>query len=200
MKILLVGATGVIGRTVRSALIEREHEVVTASRRSADHPFDMTDPAEIERLYGRLTGIDAVAVAAGGAVFKPLADLTADDLDFTFRSKARGQMELVRQGLRQVSASGSFTLVTGLLTHEPVPGSAAAAFANGAVEAFVRAAAIEIAPQRVNAVSPGVVAESEDDYDEVFPGIIPVPVVQVAAAYVRSIEGRDTGRVYNVGH
>ena len=200
MKILLVGATGVIGRAVQSMLIERKHDVVTAGRHSGDHRLDMTNPEEIKGLYAQLTGIDAVAVAAGGAAFKPLADLTVDDLDFTFRSKARGQMELVRQGLRHVSASGSFTLVTGLLAHEPVPGSAAAAFANGAVEAFARAAAIEMAPQRVNVVSPGVVAESEDDYDQVFPGIVPVPVNQVAMAYVRSIEGRDTGRVYNIGH
>jgi NAD(P)-dependent dehydrogenase (short-subunit alcohol dehydrogenase family) len=200
MKILLVGASGVIGRAVQSMLVERGHDVVSASRHSGDHRFDMTDPEETARLYGQLTGIDAVAVAAGGAVFKPLDQLTVDDLDLTFRSKARGQMELVRQGLRQVSASGSFTLVTGLLANEPVPGSAAVAFANGAVEAFARAAAIEIAPQRVNVVSPGVVAESEDDYDAVFPGITPVPVIHVAAAYVRSIEGRDTGRVYKVGH
>ncbi|NUR96468.1 MAG: short chain dehydrogenase [Kribbellaceae bacterium] len=200
MKILLVGASGTIGRAVRSTLIERKHDVVSAGRHSGDHHFDMTDPEQIRDLYERLTGIDAVAVAAGGSVFQPLDHLTVDDLDFTYRSKARGQMELVRQGLRHLPATGSFTLVTGLLSREPVPGSAAVAFANGAVEAFARAAAIEIAPRRVNVVSPGVVAESDDDYDRDFPGITPVPAAQVAAAYVRAIEGRDTGRVYPVGH
>ena len=200
MRILLVGATGTIGKAVRSILIERKHDVVSAGRHSGDKRVDMADPGQISGLYEQLAGIDAVAVAAGGSVFKPLEHLTVDDLDFTYRSKARGQLELVRQGLRHIPAAGSFTLVTGLLSREPVLGSTAVSFANGAIEAFVRAAAIEMAPRRINAVSPGVVAESEDDYDRDFPGIIPVPVAQVAAAYVRSIEGRDTGRIYTVGH
>ena len=68
--------------------------------------------------------------------------------------------------------------------------------ANGAVEAFVRAAAIEIAPQRINAVSPTIFTESVADYGPYFPGMPPVDLADVALAYVRSVEGAQTGQVY----
>ncbi|MGI5339297.1 short chain dehydrogenase [Streptomyces sp. CA-181903] len=200
MKILLVGASGTIGRTVHTVLTGRGHQVVTVGRTGGDLRADVSDPAAVTRLYEQVDGLDAVAVAAGDAVFAPLGALTYDDLAATLRSKALSQLELVRQGARHIAPDGSFTLVTGVLTHEPIPAGAAAAAANGAVDAFVRAAAVELAPQRVNAVSPGVVAESGDAYDSVFPGMGTVPAEQVAQAYVRSIEGRLTGRTFRVGY
>jgi NAD(P)-dependent dehydrogenase (short-subunit alcohol dehydrogenase family) len=80
-----------------------------------------------------------------------------------------------------------------------VIGGAAASLANGGIEAFVRAAAIEL-PRglRINAVSPGVVSESMDDYAPFFRGFEPVPAARVALAYSRSVEGADTGKVYPV--
>jgi len=60
----------------------------------------------------------------------------------------------------------------------------------------VRAAAIEIAPQRINAVSPSVVTESLAEYGEYFPGMGSVDLALVAQAYVRSIEGGLTGQVF----
>ncbi|MGI5472844.1 hypothetical protein [Streptomyces sp. CA-132043] len=106
--------------------------------------------------------------------------------------------ELVRQGLAHVAARGSFTLITGVLAHEPIRTGAAASLANGAVEAFVRAAAIEIAPHRVNAVSPTVFTESLDTYGDFFPGMGSVPLERVAQAYVRSVEGAQTGRIHQL--
>ncbi|WP_204264064.1 hypothetical protein [Geodermatophilus normandii] len=66
------------------------------------------------------------------------------------------------------------------------------------MEAFVRAAALEIAPQRVNPVSPTVLGESMAEYGDSLPGIRPVGVDVVAMAYARSIEGAETGRVLRV--
>ncbi|WP_422804651.1 hypothetical protein [Streptomyces noursei] len=96
------------------------------------------------------------------------------------------------------AAGGTFTLITGILAGEPIPTGTAAFLANGAVEAFVRADAIEIAPQRINAVSPNVFPESPDAYGDFFPGMGSVPVADVARAYVRSVEGNRTGQVYAV--
>ncbi|GAA0385231.1 short chain dehydrogenase [Streptomyces luteireticuli] len=200
MKILLVGASGTLGSAVAEALDARGHELVTVGRTGGDIRLDVADPEAVGRLYERVTGLDAVAVAGGDAVFKPLSELTADDFAATLRTKALSQLELVRQGARHLAPNGSFTLVSGVLTEEPVVAGAAASAANGAVEAFVRAAAIELAPQRVNAVSPTLLTESVEAYGAVFPGVEPVPAASVAAAYVRSVEGRHTGRVYRVGH
>ena len=69
---------------------------------------------------------------------------------------------------------------------------------NGALESFVRAAAIELRNQRINAVSPSVIAESMDAYGAYFRGFEPVPAKRVALAFSRSVEGAQTGQIYRV--
>ncbi|MFI0976366.1 short chain dehydrogenase [Streptomyces sp. NPDC021093] len=198
MRILLVGAGGTLGSAVRKAFTERGHEVVGVGRTGGDLICDVTDTAAVARMYAQVGPLDAVTVAAGDAVFRPLADMAADDFVATFRGKALGQLELVRQGVRHVAATGSFTLVSGILTEEPIVAGSAASAANGAVEAFVRAAAIELPPQRINAVSPTVLEESLPAYGPFFTGMQSVPAARAATAYVRSVEGAQTGQVYQV--
>ncbi|MBH5338116.1 short chain dehydrogenase [Streptomyces pactum] len=198
MRILLIGAGGTLGGAVRRALTARGHEVVGVGRSGGDLVADVSDPAAVTRLYAEAGPLDAVAVAAGDAVFRPLGELTAEDIAATFRGKALSQLELVRQGARHVAPTGSFTLVSGVLTEEPVVAGAAASAANGAVEAFVRAAAIELPPRRINAVSPTVAEESLPAYGPFFAGMEAVPAARVATAYVRSVEGAQTGRIYRV--
>ncbi|MFG3549281.1 short chain dehydrogenase [Streptomyces sp. NPDC047725] len=198
MRILLVGAGGTLGGAVREALTERGHKVIGVGRSGGDLVADVTDPEAVGRLYEEAGALDAVAVAAGDAVFKPLGELTADDFTTTFRGKGLSQFELVRQGARHVAPNGSFTLVSGIISEQPIVAGAAASAVNGAVEAFVRAAAIELPPQRINAVSPTVAEESLPAYGPFFPGMETVPAARVATAYVRSIEGAQTGQVYRV--
>ncbi|MFE0100525.1 short chain dehydrogenase [Streptomyces sp. NPDC059009] len=198
MRILLVGAGGTLGSAVHKALTECGHEVIGVGRTGGDLVADVSDPAAVSRLYAQAGPLDAVAVAAGDAVFRPLSELTADDFAATFRGKALSQLELVRQGAAHVAPTGSFTLISGVLTEEPIVAGAAASAANGAVEAFVRAAAIELPPQRINAVSPTVTEESLPAYGPFFVGMEPVPAARVATAYVRSVEGAQTGEVYRV--
>ncbi|KPI23263.1 hypothetical protein OV320_0778 [Actinobacteria bacterium OV320] len=199
MKILLVGATGRLGTALHATLTKRGHEVVGASRSHTEHPVDLTDPETVRGLYERTGRLDAVACAAGSTPYKPLGELTRDDYLSGFLNKALGQIELVRLGLPVIAPRGSFTLITGILAREPIVTSAAASTANGAVEAFVRAAALEAAPVRVNAVSPTVITEALDKYADFFPGFEPVPLERVVQAYVRSIEGAETGRVFELG-
>ncbi|MBW4721980.1 short chain dehydrogenase [Saccharothrix obliqua] len=196
MKILLIGASGTLGTAVHHALVSRGHEVRTAGRGSGDLRFDFTDPSGVTSLYDAAGTVDAVVCAAGPVPFKPLADLTAEDFRAGVDGKVLSQVELVRQGVSRIAERGSFTLITGVLAREPVVGGSAASLANGALESFVRAAAIEIAPRRVNAVSPTVFTESLPDYGDFFPGVPPVDLVAVARAYVRSVEGAQTGQVF----
>ncbi|MFH8597749.1 short chain dehydrogenase [Streptomyces rimosus] len=202
MKILLIGATGKLGTAVHKTLAGRGHEIVTVGRSGGDLRLDIGDPAQVTEVYDRaaerIGTLDAVVSAAGDTPFKPVAEITAEDYAAGFRGKVLSQIELVRQGTARISARGSFTLITGVLARDPIPTGSAAAMANGAVESFVRAAAIDIAPQRVNAVSPTVVTESLPDYGAFFPGIASVGLDQVAAAYVRSVEGGQTGQVYEL--
>ncbi|MGW7517946.1 short chain dehydrogenase [Streptomyces sp. NPDC054796] len=198
MKILLIGAAGKLGAAVHKTLAGRGHEVLTVGRTSGDLRCDIADPAATAALYERVGPVDAVASAAGDVPYKPVSEMTPQDYESAFHGKVLSQIELVRQGLPRIAERGSFTLITGVLARDPIPTGSAASMANGAVESFVRAAAIEIAPLRINAVSPTVFTESLADYGDFFPGVPPVDLAQVAQAYVRSVEGGQTGQIYGL--
>ncbi|MEV7509993.1 short chain dehydrogenase [Streptomyces sp. NPDC091201] len=202
-KILLVGAGGTLGRAVHALLDARGHQVVTASRTGADLHVDITDPASVRSLYEQLADrhgpVDAVACAAGSVPWRPLAELTTEDVRAGLEGKVVSQIELVRQGAARLPAHASYTLVTGILAREPLCTGSVAALANGAVESFVRAAALELpGRQRINAVSPTVFEESLGAYGDTFAGHDAVPVRRAANAYVKSIEGHRTGQVFLV--
>lgn len=197
MRILIVGATGTIGRPLVAALQSR-HELVLASRAKAHEKVDISDPASIRALYKRVGKLDAVVSASGEAKFAPLATLTDDDFAFSIRSKLMGQVNLIRYGFDSVNDGGSFTITSGTLAREPMVGGAIASLLNGALDSFTRAAALE-APRniRVNVVSPPWVTETLIELKmDTLNGL---PAAEVARAYVESIEGKQTGAVISPG-
>ncbi|KAK1184342.1 short chain dehydrogenase [Streptomyces sp. NBS 14/10] len=196
MKILLIGATGTLGAAVHKELSERGHEVLAVARSGGDLRCDITDPDQTAAMYEHAGRVDAVVSTAGDVPYKPVTEMTPEDYLSAFRGKVLSQIDLVRQGVPRIAERGSFTLITGVLARETIRTGSAASMANGAVEAFVRAAAIEIAPQRVNAVSPTVFTESLEEYGAYFPGMQSVDLARVAQAYVRSVEGAQTGQIY----
>ena len=199
MRVLVVGASGSLGTAVAEALSDR-HEVVAASR-SGDHFVDLTNPASIAGLFASVGQVDAVACTAGKTPYAALSELTSDQFLQGVRDKLLGQVELVRQGAPYVTDGGSFTLVSGVLGFDPIRTGAVAATVYGGIDAFVRAAAIEL-PRglRVNAVSATVFEEAWEHYGPLFAGFKPIPVAEAARAYVKSIEGAATGQVIRVGH
>ncbi|PYC99876.1 short chain dehydrogenase [Microbacterium esteraromaticum] len=194
MKALVIGATGSIGNVVAATLEARGHTVVRASRSSEQH-VDVTDPASVGALFGRISNIDAVVIAVGSVPFRTLTELGRDDYLSAFTSKTLAQIDVTRQALSHVLDGASITLTSGVLAREPIATGAAAAMANGALESFVITAAAE-APRgiRVNAVSPDVLVSSPS-YHASFPGHRPVTDAEVGAAYVRAVEGVITGRI-----
>jgi len=193
MRILLVGASGTIGKAIAAALRPR-HEVIEASRHKSHERVDLSDEDSIRFLYHRLGRVDAVVVAAGGAAFKPLGQLTDGDFLFSFRNKLMGQVNIVRIGVSEVSDGGSFTLTSGVLAQQPSPGSSAASLVNAGVEAFARAAALELPGGiRINVVSPPWVSETLQAMGRDPSGGL--PVTTVAGSYVESVEGKQTGAV-----
>ncbi len=200
MKILLIGAGGLLGSAVAAALRSADHQVIRASRH-AEHHVDLTDPVSIAALYDVVGPIDAVASAAGVTPFASIDKLSLDQYRAGVTDKLLGQIELVRQGLAHVADGGSFTLIGGILADDPIPTGTVAGTVNGGVHAFVKTSAIEL-PRglRINAVSPTVFAEAWEAYGPYFPGYAPVPVDEAARAYVKSIQGAQTGQVYRVGY
>ena len=194
MRILLVGATGTIGQAVAAAFGTR-HDVILASRNKAHEKVDVSDPDSIRALLKRVGRVDAIVSAAGLAAFKPLGELSDAEFELSIRNKLMGQVNVVRFGLASVADKGSVTLTSGVLSQQPIPGSAAISLVNAGLEGFTRAAALE-APRgiRVNVVSPPWVTETVQAMGwPPVPGALPAGVV--ARSYVESVEGKITGQV-----
>jgi NAD(P)-dependent dehydrogenase (short-subunit alcohol dehydrogenase family) len=193
MRIIVIGATGTIGKAVVEALQGR-HEVVQVGHRGGEYQVDLADKGSIERLFEAVAPFDAVVSAAGLAKFGALDGLSDADFQFSLSNKLMGQVNLVRAAMAQIRDGGSFTLTSGVLSQEPMRGSSAISLVNAGLEGFARAAALEL-PRgvRINVVSPPWVSETLKamgrDADA------GMPAAQVARAYVESVEGSENGEV-----
>lgn len=198
MRILIVGASGTIGQAVASAL-SAQHEIVKAARSHGKFRVDILDLGKVASLFKEVGRVDAVVCTAGNVHFGPLAMMSPEKLWIGLQDKLMGQINLVLAGQTYLTDGGSFTLTSGSLGQMPVREASSASMVNGALESFVRAAAIEL-PRglRINAVSPTILRESMDAFGHYFQGYEPVPASRVALAYVKSIGGAQTGEVYKV--
>jgi NAD(P)-dependent dehydrogenase (short-subunit alcohol dehydrogenase family) len=203
LRILVIGASGVLGRAVVAELGAR-HEIVSAGSKSGDIRLDIADPASVVAGLKAAGPLDAVACAAGAVNFAPLsavapAPIAQSAYGFGLVNKLMGQVNLTLAARDVLRDGGSITLISGVLADEPIVAGSSASMVNGALESFARAAAIEL-PRglRINVVSPTVFEESMDGYGPFFRGFDPVPVLRAARAFSRSIEGRQTGQVYKV--
>ncbi|MCQ6272758.1 short chain dehydrogenase [Pseudarthrobacter sp. R1] len=197
MKVLVVGASGRLGTAAANALAER-HEVIRASR-SGDVEVDLIDSVSIQKMFEKVGKVDAIVACTGSVPFKPMADLSEEDFNKGIQDKVLGQVNLVRLGVPYLNDAGSLTLTTGVLAREPINTGVVASLANGALESFVMAAAAEL-PRglRINAVSPSVLEEATN-YHDYFPGFSRVPAEVVGQAYVKSVDGIQTGRIFSLG-
>jgi len=171
--------------------------VVTASRNGGDLVVDISEPESIESMFKQAGKFDAVVSAAGSARFGPLDDLEYDDFLFSFRNKLMGQVNLVLIGRTYINDNGSFTLTSGVLAREPIPGSSAVSMVNAGLEGFVRAAQLELERDvRVNVVSPVWVQETLLAMGR--STAEGMPAALVARAYVAGVTGTMKGTVLDV--
>src|SRR5713101_1217570 len=198
MKIILIGASGTLGKAVAAELSPR-HEIVAVGRKSGDLQADMRDIKSLRALLPKVGKVDAIVCTAGSVHFGQWAELTPETFDIGLRDKLMGQVNVVLTGQEFLNDGGSFTLTSGILSEDPIRYGAAASLVNGALESFVRAAAIEL-PRglRINVVSPTVIEESLDSFGPYFRGYKAVPASHAALAYSKSVEGRQTGQIYKV--
>lgn len=190
----MVGASGTMGSYLANAF-EKEHDLIRADRKGRDVQVDITSPQSIEKMYQHIGAFDALVCTAGPTFVGTWKNLD----DTTFRQgvegKMMGQINLVLIGQHYIKPKGSFTLISGAVTHEPQKGFANASAANAAVEGFVRAAAIELDNGiRINAVSPTVI-ENSPQYFPFFPGEMPVTMKQLECGFRKSIFGANTGQI-----
>lgn len=191
---IIVGASGTMGKHL-AGVFEKEHEVIKAASGDGDILVDITSPESIENMYKQAGAFDALICTTGPTYVGPWKKMTGKEFRKGIEGKLMGQINLVLIGQHYINPKGSFSLISGALTHDPQKNFANASAANGAIEAFVRAAAIELEHGiRINAVSPTVI-ENSPQYFPFFPGDIPVTMQQLEYGFRKSIFGANTGQV-----
>lgn len=118
-------------------------------------PADITNQAQLQRLFEQVGSLTHLVVTAADLPYGPVATLTQDSMMRAVRSKITGPLTAAQLAAPRMPAHGSITYTSGIAAYRPMPGGALAAITNGALESMVRALALELAPIRVNAVSPG---------------------------------------------
>ena len=190
MKIIIVGASGRIGKEVDKALSD-SHEIIRVGVRSGDVQCDYTSADSIRNMFEKVGEFDGlISVAGGDSTFKPLENLDDEDYRYGFERKFLGQIRLIRFGESLVRDNGTFVLTSGFLSHYPNPASIATGPLNAAVDTFVRNTA-SLLPRgiRINVVSPAPIVEPGQERQGL------VTAAQTAKLYEEAVEGNITGQV-----
>lgn len=200
MKIIVIGATGTLGRAVVAEL-GQDNEVISVGLTHGELQVDLTRDESVEALFAQTGRVDAIIATTGSLFFGPLTAMRAEDFASGLNDKLLGQVRLALIGQHYLNDGGSITLTSGIIGSEPIAQGVNATAVNAALEGFVRAAACEL-PRglRINIVSPTVLRESVEKYGTFFPGFESVPAARAALAYRRSVYGVQTGRTFTVGY
>jgi NAD(P)-dependent dehydrogenase (short-subunit alcohol dehydrogenase family) len=172
-RVLVVGASGGIGEATAAAFRRAGASVVIAARSKqrldeaaarigavAVHPVDATDAASVAAMLEAVGPLDHLVLSIGAPGLEGMgefASMADEPLRRLVDGKVLPSLRLLQAALPTLRRDGSVTIVTAASARAAVPGTVALAAANGALEAAVPPLAAELAPLRVNAVSPGVI-------------------------------------------
>jgi NAD(P)-dependent dehydrogenase (short-subunit alcohol dehydrogenase family) len=168
--VLVIGRGSGIARAVALATRDAGAEVIAAGRNAealavayAGEPgittetVDITDDASIIALGERLGRLDHIVSTASARARGRLPDLTRDAVRASLDTKVIGPLMLAKHLGPRINEGGSFVLFSGVAAFKIAVGTLAVAITNGAADTLTRSLALELAPIRVNAISPGVI-------------------------------------------
>ena len=186
MRIIIIGAGGTIGKIITPAL-QVSHELITVGRNNGDIIADISSTDSIENIFKQVSNIDAVVCTAGDSISDSLAAMDESKYSIGLTQKLLAQINLVLIGSKFLNENGSFTLISGKMGEKPAKGSSGKAIANGAVNSFVLAAALEMPKSiRINAISPSKVSD--------------ISSTDLINAYLKSIDTATNGEIIRIGY
>jgi NAD(P)-dependent dehydrogenase (short-subunit alcohol dehydrogenase family) len=166
-KVVVVGGSSGIGLATAEMAKREGADVIVASRNverldavaeklnAIAIPADVTSDESVAKLFQSCGPVDHVVVTAAQLRTGPFKTVKMEDVRATMEGKFWGAWRVAQAA--DIRPGGSLTLVSGYLSIRPRPNAAIVSAANGALESLARALALELAPVRVNAVSPGII-------------------------------------------
>ena len=164
--IIVIGGSSGIGAAVAQAVLARGAKVVVAGRRLASssanglrsEPVDVTDSASLKQLFETVGRFDHLVYTSGPSVrAKALIETDLDEAQDNFDVKLWGALRAIQHALPFMHEQGSITLTSGQLGRKLAAGQFIKTGINAATEALGKQLAKELAPRRVNVISPGVI-------------------------------------------
>ncbi|MGO4837382.1 SDR family oxidoreductase, partial [Rhizobiaceae sp. 2RAB30] len=165
-RVLVMGGSSGIGLGVAKLVRELGAEITIASRSSerlsaaredigavATFAVDLTDPEAVRGFFAVQNPFDHVVVSAADLTTGPLRGTSLDDARIAMDSKFWSAVHVAREA--RIAPTGSLTFVSGILSWRPSPTATLLSAINAAVDVLAQALALELAPVRVNCVSPG---------------------------------------------
>jgi len=194
-KVVIVGSTGIIGSKVVEVL-KADYDLIEVNRTSGDYQLDMQNAEEVETLFKKTGGFDALIATSGYGKWGTIDEHSISDFHDGLNSKLMGQVNLIMIGRKYANVGASFVITTGYLAQNPVVGGLSLGMINAGLEAFVRCAALELNDFSINAVSPSFAKETMELWGmESSSGI---PAIEFAKLYKQAIEEDKTGEIYRV--
>lgn len=170
-KIVIIGGSSGIGLETAKQVISLGAEVVIASRsqdklhkakemlgpRAAAYVLDTTDEQQVKSFFEQVGKYDHLVISAAETSGGSFLQLETDQARKLFENKFWGPYYAAKYGAPKLSAQGSITLFSGVVAYKPMIGSSALGAVNAAVSNLGQTLALELAPIRVNIVSPGII-------------------------------------------
>lgn len=170
-KIIVIGGTSGIGLGIAQACAKQGAKLVIASR-SLDklaqskktigkevetYALDVSQPEQIKAFFQKIGKFDHLVTPGATVAWGNFGSMTEHDEQASFQSKFWGQYYAAKYGFHNISPDGSIVLFAGCWSQRPISGATIPSSINGAIESLGRALAIELAPLRVNVISPGII-------------------------------------------
>ncbi|MBC8998634.1 SDR family oxidoreductase [Pseudomonas sp. N40(2020)] len=187
---VVIGGSSGIGRALALSLETRPGRVIVASRSSG---LDVGDIASVERFFTDIGLVDHVIFTAGSsAPGGPLVNLDFDTAKTAFDVKFWGALAVAKAAAPHIKPGGTITFTSGFLARKTVPGTLIKTAMNAAIEAVAKILAVELAPVRVNVISPGLTDT------EAYQGMEPVARKSMLDQAAATLPARRFGRAEDI--